>query len=70
MSGEELTDRVVTGCAIIVVVAILVSLLSLCGCSTYSKQVWTPEGFNYTLSRDRQTHDLTDYWGLTWNLKP
>lgn len=45
-------------------------LLCLTGCETYKRQVWTPDGFNYTLSRDRQTGDLTDYFGVTWNLKP
>jgi len=49
----------------------LILLLPLCGCASYSKSgFWTPDGVNYTLSRDRQSGDLTDYFGVTWNLKP
>ena len=43
---------------------------ALCGCETYSKQKWTPDSFNYTLQRDRTTGDQSDYWGMSWNLKP
>ena len=45
-------------------------LLCCTGCASYSKTgAWAPQGANYTLSRDRQTGDLTDYWGLTWSFK-
>lgn len=40
------------------------------GCETYSKSNWTPDSFNYTLQRDRTTGDMSDYFGLSWNLKP
>jgi len=40
------------------------------GCASYKSQWWTPDGFNYTLSRDRETGDMTDLVGFTWNLKP
>lgn len=46
------------------------------GCETahdagdfYKKQAWTPDSFNYTLERDRNTGDLADYFGLSWSLK-
>jgi len=45
----------------------IVALGLLCGCANdgYKKTGWyAPDGFNYTLSRDRQTGDLTDYWSL------
>lgn len=29
----------------------------------------TPDGFNYTMERDRKTGDFSDYVGLTWSLK-
>lgn len=29
----------------------------------------TPSGFNYTLQRDRETGDMSDYFGLSWDLK-
>lgn len=46
------------------------ALFSCIGCETYKRQAWTPDGFNYTVSRDRKTGDQTDYFGATWNLKP
>ena len=40
------------------------------GCAAYNKTGWwAPDTANYTLSRDRMTGDLTDYWGLSWTLK-
>lgn len=43
------------------------------GCASvhekYKAQPWTPEGFNYTLQRDRETGDMSDYFGLSWSLK-
>ncbi len=42
----------------------------LVGCAAYSRSRWTPDGFNYTVSRDRRTGDQTDYFGVSWNLKP
>lgn len=51
-------------------------LLAMTGCETahdagdfYKKQAWTPDSFNYTLERDRNTGDLADYFGLSWSLK-
>lgn len=52
---------------------LLTALAVVClgsGCAQYSAQKWTPDGFNYTLQRDRETGDMSDYWGLSWNLKP
>jgi len=44
--------------------------LTLSGCAAYKETGhWTPDSFNYTLSRDRQSGDLTDYWGFSWSLK-
>ena len=44
--------------------------LSLCGCAQYAKTgPWAPNGVNYTLSRDRNTGELTDYFGVSWQLK-
>jgi hypothetical protein len=49
---------------------LLLLAISLAGCAAYRETGhWTPDGFNYTLSRDRQTGDLTDYWGFSWSLK-
>lgn len=53
-------------------IILLLALLALIttGCQTYKESRWTPEGFNYTLQRDRKTGDQSDYFGLSWNLKP
>jgi hypothetical protein len=40
------------------------------GCASYNNNPLTPDGLNYTLSRDRVSGELVDYVGLTWNLKP
>jgi type IV secretory pathway VirB3-like protein len=50
---------------------IAIALVLVCsGCAAYSKTgAWAPNGLNYTLSRDRQTGDLTDYFGVSWQLK-
>jgi hypothetical protein len=48
---------------------LLIPLL-LSGCASYKEQVWTPDGFNWTLSRERKSGDIADYFGFTWNLKP
>lgn len=50
--------------------SILVMAIGLTGCTTYKNQVWTPDSFNYTLARDRVSGEISDYWGLSWNLKP
>lgn len=47
----------------------LLLCLILNGCAAYNNSSLTPDGFNYTLSRDRQSGDLTDYVGFTWSLK-
>mgnify|MGYP006921428238 CR=1 FL=1 len=51
----------------------LCAVVGLTGCAslneTYKAQPWTPDGFNYTLARDRDTGSLCDYWGLSWSLK-
>ena len=54
-------------CLLLVVVG---AAMGLTGCATYRESPLTPEGFNYTLQRDRQTGDISDYFGLSWNLKP
>lgn len=53
-----------------------ITLLSLLcgGCARwheeYKKTGWyTPSGFNYTLQRDRVTGDMSDYVGVSWDLK-
>ena len=47
-----------------------VALCFLTGCASYSKTGnWAPNGVNYTLSRDRQSGELTDYFGVSWQLK-
>ncbi len=53
-------------------VAALLSLsliLLVTGCAAYKRCALTPDSVNYTLSRDRKTGDLTDYFGTSWNLK-
>jgi len=51
----------------------IIAATALTGCTGfregYKKQSWTPDGFNYTLSRDRRSGDQTDYFGLNWSLK-
>ncbi len=46
------------------------SITLLTGCEMYSRNRWTPDGFSYTVERDRHTGDQADYFGLNWNLKP
>lgn len=58
----------------IVILVSVVAALALTGCASvhekYKNSGWyTPESFNYTLQRDRTTGDLSDYFGLSWNLK-
>lgn len=60
---------------LLAIAAILVLITG--GCSTmnsayeaYKRNPLTPDGFNYTLSRDRESNTYADYFGLTWNLKP
>lgn len=51
-------------------ILLLTCLICCSGCAAYNKTGWyTPDTANYTLSRDRMTGDLTDYWGLSWTLK-
>jgi hypothetical protein len=55
----------------ITMLAALVAIVTIGqGCAQYSAQKWTPDSFNYTLQRDRETGDISDYWGASWNLKP
>lgn len=48
-------------------------IVLLTGCASfkegYKSQGWTPDGFNYTAQRDRETGDWSDYFGLSWSLK-
>lgn len=49
---------------------LLILTLSFSGCAEYAKTgPWAPNGVNYTLSRDRNTGELTDYFGVSWQLK-
>ena len=49
---------------------LLTLLITLTGCVAYNKTGWwTPDTLNYTLSRDRMTGDLTDYFGASWTIK-
>lgn len=52
---------------------ILLFAAVLTGCASsrdwYKAQPWTPDGFNYTLQRDRETGDQSDYFGFSWSLK-
>lgn len=47
--------------------------VGLIGCAglheKYKEAGWTPSGFNYTLQRDRTTGEMSDYFGLSWDLK-
>jgi hypothetical protein len=40
------------------------------GCAAWKRSPWTPDTFNYTISRDRRTGEQVDYLGFGWNLKP
>lgn len=52
------------------IIALLLTCVLLNGCASYNKTgAWAPNGVNYTISRDRQTGDLTDYFGVSWQLK-
>lgn len=47
-----------------------VALLMCMGCESYKKTGWyTPDGFNYTFSRSRDTGELIDAVGFSWTLK-
>jgi hypothetical protein len=52
-----------------IVAAILVAT-ALTGCAAWKASPWTPDGFSYTVERDRRTGEQADYFGLNWNLKP
>lgn len=52
------------------ITAVATLAIGASGCAQYSAQKWTPDGFNYTLQRDRETGDMSDYFGMSWNLKP
>lgn len=46
----------------------------LSGCASahesYKNSGWyAPSGFSYTLQRDRETGDQSDYFGLNWEFK-
>lgn len=53
------------------------TMLASTGCETYNKMAdgykktgnWAPNGFSYTLQRDRVSGNQSDYFGLSWNLK-
>lgn len=51
----------------------LAAILFSTGCASsrdwYKAQPWTPDGFNYTLQRDRATGEMSDYFGFNWSLK-
>jgi hypothetical protein len=47
----------------------LAAVLFTAGCETYRNSALTPDGFNYTLERDRNTGNMADYIGFTWKLK-
>ena len=50
--------------------AVTLAAAMLTGCAAYSHTgAWAPNGVNYTIARDRQSGDLTDYVGLSWQLK-
>lgn len=55
-------------------ITMLVALVAIVtigqGCAAYKESVLTPDGFNYTLQRDRHTGQQSDYFGLSWDLKP
>lgn len=52
---------------------LIVALTTLTGCASfkekYKEQSWTPDSFNYTLQRDRDSDSYSDYFGLSWSLK-
>lgn len=52
---------------------LIVALATLTGCASlkegYKDQAWTPDGFNYTLQRERDGGAYSDYFGLSWSLK-
>lgn len=53
------------------ILAALVAIVTIGqGCAAYKESPLTPDGFNYTLQRDRVTGDMSDYFGFSWNLKP
>lgn len=50
---------------------IILPLLALCGCETYSNSRFTPDSFNYTVAVNHDHFDVDQHWfGLSWNLKP
>lgn len=55
-------------------IAVLIAVIAIVpGCASfhekYKAQVWTPDSFNYTLQRDRETGDMSDYFGFSWGFK-
>lgn len=52
-----------------VLLLMIVLIIITSGCETYKKMSWTPDSINYTISRDRQTGELVDYFGISWTLK-
>ena len=50
-------------------IALLVLIIVANGCETYQKSPLTPDSFNYTLQRDRETGNMSDYVGFSWKLK-
>lgn len=51
----------------------IIAIILTTGCATqrdwYKEQGWTPDGFNYTLQRERDGGAFSDYWGLSWSFK-
>lgn len=49
---------------------LLSAVLFLTGCESYKRTgAWAPDSVNYTLSRERNSGELTDYFGASWQLK-
>jgi predicted 3-demethylubiquinone-9 3-methyltransferase (glyoxalase superfamily) len=48
---------------------LLFFVITLNGCANYKSCRLAPDSINYTISRDRQTGELTDYFGVSWQLK-
>lgn len=57
----------------LLLLALIAFIALTTGCATqrdwYKEQGWTPDGFNYTLQRERATGDYSDYFGWSWSFK-
>jgi len=48
----------------------IAAVATMTGCASYKASgPWTPDSVNYTISRERSTGELTDYFGASWSLK-